>query len=82
MFNTTVNDLIRLNNLQSTVLQIGEQLIVPLSNYIEYTVQPGDTLYSIARRYNTTPNIIRELNNLNNDLLRINQVLLLPKASA
>ena len=82
MFNTTVNDLIRLNNLQSTILQIGDQLIVPLSNYIEYTVQPGDTLYSIARRYNTTPNIIRELNSLNNDLLRINQILLLPKTSA
>ena len=82
MFNTTVNDLIRLNNLQSTILQIGDQLIVPLSNYIEYTVQPGDTLYSIARRYNTTPNIIRELNSLNNDLLRINQILLLPKTNA
>ena len=82
MFNTTVDELIRLNNLQSSLLQIGEQLIVPLSNYIEYTVQRGDTLYSIARRYNTTPNIIRELNNLSNDILRINQILLLPKTSA
>ena len=82
MFNTTVNDLIKLNNLQSTFLQIGEQLIVPLSNYIEYTVQPGDTFYSIARRYNTTPDIIRELNNINSDLLRINQILLIPKTSA
>lgn len=82
MFNTTPNELIKINNLESTILQIGDQLQVPTSNYIEYQVQPGDTLYSIARRYNTTVNIIRELNRLSNDLLQINQILLLPKTSA
>ena len=78
MFNTTVNNLINDNNLDTTNLYIGQQLKVPRNDYIEYIVQRGDTLYSIARRYNTTPNIIRELNNLNRDLLRINQILLLP----
>ena len=82
MFNTTPDKLISDNNLESTLLQIGQQLIVPVDNYIEYQVQPGDTLYSIARRYNTTPNLIRELNRLSNDLLQINQILLLPKTSA
>ena len=81
MFNTTVNDLIRDNNLTTTALSIGQQLKVPRNNYIEYTVQRGDTLYSIANRYSTTPAIIRELNNLNNDLLRINQIILLPKTN-
>jgi LysM repeat protein len=81
MFNTTVNDLIRDNNLITTALSIGQQLKVPRNNYIEYTVQRGDTLYSIANRYSTTPAIIRELNNLNNDLLRINQIILLPKTN-
>ena len=79
MFNTTVNNLINDNNLPTTNLIIGQQLIVPRNKYIEYQVQRGDTLYSIARRYNTTPAIIRELNNLNSDLLQINQILLLPK---
>ncbi len=61
------------------MLIIGQRLIVPRNNYIEYTVQRGDTLYSIASRYNTSVQIIRELNNLNSDLLQINQILLLPK---
>ena len=82
MFNTTPDELIRINNLESTILQIGDRLQVPVNNYIEYQVQIGDTLYSIARRYNTTVNIIKELNRLNSDLLQINQILLLPRASA
>ena len=82
MFNTTPDNIINNNNLETTILQIGQQLIVPIEDYIEYQVQPRDTLYSIAKRYNTTPNIIRELNRLNTDLLQINQTLLLPKTSA
>lgn len=79
LFGTTVQELIRLNNLTSDLLTIGKQLIVPRNNYIEYSVQRGDTLYSISRRYNVPINIIRELNNLTSDLLQINQILLLPK---
>ena len=81
MFNTTPMKIMEDNNLTTTNLSIGQQLIIPTSNYIEYTVQRGDTLYSIAGRYRTTPQIIRELNRLDSDLLRINQVLLLPKTS-
>ncbi|MCG0274900.1 MAG: LysM peptidoglycan-binding domain-containing protein [Thermosediminibacteraceae bacterium] len=33
---------------------------------IEYTVQPGDTIYGIARRYGVTPQSIIQLNNLTN----------------
>lgn len=79
LFGTTPQELINLNNLSTDMLIIGQRLIVPRINYIEYIVQRGDTLYNIANRYNTTPNIIREINNLNNDLLQINQILLLPK---
>jgi LysM repeat protein len=41
-----------------------------------YTVEPGDSLVSIATRYNTTTAELRRLNNLADaDLLRIGQVL-------
>ena len=79
LFGTNIQEIIDDNNLQSDLLTIGQQLIVPRNNYIKYVVQPGDTLFRIAIRYNTTPNLIKELNNLNSDLLQINQVLLLPK---
>ena len=79
LFGTTVQNLVNDNNLTTDLLSIGQQLKVPINNYIEYTVQKGDTLYSISRRYNIPLNIIREINNLNSDLLQINQILLLPK---
>jgi murein DD-endopeptidase MepM/ murein hydrolase activator NlpD len=43
-----------------------------------YTVQQGDTLSEIARRYNTTTSAIMELNSLRSDLLSIGQELLIP----
>lgn len=43
-----------------------------------YTVVPGDTLYSIARRYGTTVEELMRLNGLETFLLKVGQVLLLP----
>ena len=39
----------------------GQVLKIP-NNVITYTVQPGDTLWSIARKYNTTWQQIYENN--------------------
>ncbi len=44
-----------------------------------YTVQEGDTVYSIARRFNTTPEAIAQFNNLANpDSLVVGQTLQIP----
>ncbi len=46
---------------------------------IEYVVQPGDTLFSIARRFNTTVLTIARFNNIYNvNLIFIGQVLRIP----
>lgn len=47
-------------------------------NTFTYTVQNGDTLYSIARKYNTTVTALKELNNLSSDTIRVGQVLKIP----
>lgn len=79
-FDTTVDILKRLNNLTSNTLSIGTTLIIPSSSpsNFNYTVESGDSLYSIARRFNTTVNAISNLNNLTTNLLSIGQVLKIP----
>lgn len=49
----------------------------PDNDYIEYTVQAGDTLWLLAQRYNTTVEEIKRLNGLTNDIIYIGQVLLI-----
>ena len=83
-FNTTVNKIKQLNNLLTDNLTIGQNLKLPLTDVTEvptttvnYTVKPGDTLYSIAREYNTTVNNIKNKNSLTSDLLLVGQTLLI-----
>lgn len=81
-YNTSVNELKRLNNLNSNNLTIGQKLQIPKNeiqeDYITYTVKLGDTLYSIAKNYNITPNDIIEYNNLPTTVLTVNQTLKIP----
>ena len=44
-----------------------------------YTVERGDTLWSIAKKFNTTVNDIKSLNNLTNKFLYIGQILKVPE---
>lgn len=50
----------------------------PESGGMQYTVQPGDTLWLIARRYGTTVDAIKSLNGLTSNELSIGQVLRIP----
>ena len=81
-FNTTVDEIKRLNNLTSNMLSIGQTLKIPSTtssnNYINYTVKSGDSLWNIARKYNTTVDAIKSLNNLTSDNLSIGQTLRIP----
>ena len=81
-FNTTVDTLVRLNSLTSTVLRVGQQLLIPGTppvQNITYTVVRGDTLFGIASRFNTTVDEIMRLNNLTSTALSIGQVLQIPQ---
>lgn len=85
-YNTKVEDIKKLNNLNTDKLQIGQILKMPLlepiqitnNNYINYKVEKGDNLYSIANKYNSTTNTIKSLNNLNSNILSIGEILKIP----
>lgn len=82
-YNTTVDELKKLNNLNNNTLSIDQVLKIPGSsdsyNYTTYKVVSGDSLYSIAKKYNTTVNDIKKLNNLSSNLLTIGDTLKIPK---
>jgi len=81
-YNTTVNELMSLNNLTTSVLSLGQVLKLPTTTeengYIEYAVKSGDNLYAIAQKFNTTVDEIKKINNLTSNLLNIGQILQIP----
>ena len=86
-YGMSVDELKTLNNLSSNVLSIGQELIVGRdgieeNEYIVYQIEPGDTLYSIARRYNTKVDAIKAYNNLTNDILTVGSVIQIPTSTS
>ncbi len=78
-FNTTVSNLMTLNNLTSSTLSLNQVLKVPTAESLTtdtyYTVKSGDSLYSIANKYGLTVDELKNLNNLTSNLLSIGQKL-------
>jgi len=82
-YNTTANEIIKLNNLKSNNLSIGQVLRIPemytkeedmyVPEFISYTVQKGDNLYSIANKFNTTAEQIIKDNGLASNNLSLGQ---------
>lgn len=75
-YNTTVDEIKKLNNLTDNTLSIGQLIKIPTTENI-YTVKKGDTLWSIAQNNNTTVDNIKNINNLIDNSLTIGQQLLL-----
>ena len=84
-----IDTIIRLNNLTSSSLKIGQKLKLsednsnetPIENTDIYQVERGDTLYSIALKYNTNVDTLKKINNLSSNTLSIGQKILVPKDS-
>jgi len=51
---------------------------VPLGGEQTYTVQQGDTLYNISRRYGTTVDQLKQRNGIVGDMIRVGQQLIIP----
>lgn len=92
-FGATIAELVRLNNITNPdALKVGQQLIVPGASGAggavtvpsagqgkSYTVQRGDTLLSIARRFGLTVKQLQAANNISNpDRIYPGQVLTIP----
>ncbi len=84
-YGTTVQALMRANNLTGTTIYVGQRLVIPGSVVppagpsFTYVVKRGDTLYSIAWRFGTTVAAIARLNGLvNPNHIYVGQCLQIP----
>ena len=77
-FGITVDELKKINNLTSNLINIGQILNVP-SFYDTYVVQKGDTLYNISNKYKVSVDELKRINGLTNNILSIGQILRVPK---
>ena len=86
-YNVSVNDIVDYNNLGTTLLQIGQQLLIPTGDIssmdggITYVVKSGDSLWSIAKRYNISVDDLKNANGLNSNLLVVGQTLVIPETN-
>lgn len=79
-YGITLKELKAINNLTNDNLAVGQLLNVPsgLSLASSYTVNSGDTLYSIAKKFGITVPKLKEANNLVDNMLSVGQKLVIP----
>lgn len=94
----SLSELLQANNLnRNSVIRPGQELIIPApsSSAVQttssspavtggqvYTVQRGDALARIARRYNVSVNDLKAANNLSSDVIRVGQELVIPASGS
>ncbi len=82
-YGTTVQAIMQLNGLMNADIRVGQKLMIPgtaakPSGPLVHIVQPGETLYSLARRYNTTVWAIMTINNLTGTTIYPYRALFIP----
>ena len=85
--NTTIDELVNLNDLVTNNIYVGQILKIPNTGNsgvsapgleTTYIIQKGDTLYSIALKYDTSIDAIINKNNLTDTTLSVGDVLIIP----
>ena len=82
-YDTTVENLLKVNGLSSALIYPNQVLIVPLNTngnvyFVEYVVKDNDTLDTIAGKYNISLNELKNYNNFEKLYLLSDQVINIP----
>jgi LysM repeat protein len=76
-FGTTTDQIKERNNLTSDMIFVGQTLSLTgtLTSTSTYTVQSGDSLSAIAKRFGTSVDQLKQINGLTNDMIFVGQTL-------
>lgn len=80
-YDVTIEKLMEANKLPSEKIIVGQQLLVPSEHpkeYYSYTVQKGDTLFSLAQKYGVNVDELMMQNNKKTDQIVIGEQILVP----
>jgi membrane-bound lytic murein transglycosylase D len=92
LYNANIKDIKNANKIKK--LKVGMALKIPVTSKTtlananakkckdtvkKHKVGPGDSLWSLARRYGTTTNAIKKVNNIKGNCLQKDQVLVIPR---
>ncbi|WP_066300206.1 LysM peptidoglycan-binding domain-containing protein [Bacillus sp. FJAT-29937] len=81
-YQVSVKQLIEVNGLDTEKITVGQRLLLPNKHTAEgavsYTVQKGDTIYSLAKQYETSIHDLKKKNNMSSDKIIVGEKLLLP----
>lgn len=88
-YGVRTSDILERNPDAKKGLSIGQKIEIPLKNYspgqqgeyINHTVKPSETLYSISRLYEVGVENIKKWNNLESNAISVGQVLIIRKES-
>jgi LysM repeat protein len=87
MYDIDVDELRKINNLDNNILFVGQKLLVPkrsdifdslVTNYVDYRIVSGDTLYSIGSKFSVSVDDLKKINNFPNNNLSVGQVIKVP----
>ena len=92
-FGLTVDELLQMNQVYDGNIKIGQRLLIkkltprnpyntekaPVYNPTIYTVVPGDTLYSISKRFNVSVDDLIRLNYITDNTIKVGQELIIKK---
>ena len=84
-YNTTVEEIKKLNYLKNDSLSIGQIIRIPemytkeedmyMPSFINYTVKKGDSLYTIAKAYDIDVDTLKKDNSLTSNIISVGQIL-------
>ncbi len=92
-FGLTVDELLQINQVDDGNIKIGQRLLIkkqtnpttynpgkaPVYNPTIYTVAPGDTLFSISKRFNVSVDELVKLNYITDNSIKVGQELIIRK---
>jgi len=78
-YSISEKELRSMNDLNTSRLKVGQQLLVKKSEPKTYTVKKGDNIYRIAKKFNMTAKALKDINDMTDNSIKPGQKLFLAK---